>query len=96
MIPLVSRAAVEYQLNLHHHVVFLHDMRFSCILGSAGSRPIIRDPEMLYVQNFNCAFVSVIGEVKTIQKLTESNLEESTAVRTHFQQSALLIIVLFL
>ena len=32
---------------------------------------------MLYVQNFNCSFVSVIGEVKIIQKLTEANLEDS-------------------
>ena len=31
---------------------------------------------MLYVQNFNCAFVSVIGEVKFVQKLKEENLEE--------------------
>lgn len=31
---------------------------------------------MLYVQNFNCAFVSVIGEVKFVQKLREANLEE--------------------
>lgn len=38
---------------------------------------------MLYVQNFNCAFVSVIGEVKTIEKLTEANLEEA-----HLQPNA--------
>ena len=44
---------------------------------------------MLYVQNFNCAFVSVIGEVKTIEKLTESNLEEGA----HFQNSAVLFLV---
>ena len=43
---------------------------------------------MLYVQNFNCAFVSVIGEVKTIEKLTESNLEEGA----HFQNSVLLLV----
>ena len=44
---------------------------------------------MLYVQNFNCAFVSVIGEVKTIEKLTESNLEEGA----HFQNSVVLFLV---
>ena len=32
---------------------------------------------MLYVQNFNCSFVSVIGEVKSIQKVTLSNLEDN-------------------
>ena len=36
----------------------------------------IRSEIMLYVQNFNCAFVSVIGEVKFVQKLREANLEE--------------------
>ena len=32
---------------------------------------------MLYVQNIACAFVSVIGEVKVIQRFQESDLEES-------------------